>query len=146
MQASQISCAGAYRQQDCRIAPYFIGRNRRIVERKPSSLRIFAKFCTPKCATYHLHTGALASATLVYRCSSALLRTEKDKAREENLREFTKRKGPQVATAQHSISMVISEAFSSFRSLLYPFPNQARHPIIRTLSHNQNKCLPHRSH
>ena len=56
MQASQISCAGAYRQygtkQDCRIAPYFIGRNRRIVERKPSSLRIFAKFCAPKYATY----------------------------------------------------------------------------------------------
>ena len=58
MQASQISCAGAYRQygtkQDCRIAPYFIGRNRRIVERKPSSLRVFAKFCTLKYATYSL--------------------------------------------------------------------------------------------
>ena len=58
MQASQISCAGAYRQygtkQDCRIAPYFIGRNRRIVERKPSSLRFFGHFCTPKCATYSL--------------------------------------------------------------------------------------------
>ena len=56
MQASQISCAGAYRQygtkQDCRIAPYFIGRNRRIVERKPSSLRIFGSSCTPKCAMY----------------------------------------------------------------------------------------------
>ena len=93
MQARQISCAGAYRQygtkQDCRIAPYFIGRNRRIVERKPSSLRIFAKFCTPKCATYPLRTGAATFASLVYRCSSALLRTEKDKAREETLREFT---------------------------------------------------------
>ena len=48
MQASQISCAGAYRQygtkQDCRIAPYFIGRNRRIVERKPSSLNIVNLF------------------------------------------------------------------------------------------------------
>jgi hypothetical protein len=70
MQASQISCAGAYRQygtkQDCRIAPYFIGRNRRIVERKPSSLRIFAKFCTPKYATYHFCTGAATFTTLVF--------------------------------------------------------------------------------
>jgi len=56
MQARQISCAGAYRQygtkQDCRIAPYFIGRNRRIVERKPSSLSNFRQYCTPKCAMY----------------------------------------------------------------------------------------------
>ena len=44
MQARQISCAGAYRQygtkQDCRIAPYFIGRNRRIVERALNSSTI----------------------------------------------------------------------------------------------------------
>ena len=71
MQASQISCAGAYRQygtkQDCRIAPYFIGRNRRIVERKPSSLRFFAKFCTLKYAMYYLRTGAAIFASLIYR-------------------------------------------------------------------------------
>ena len=89
MQASQISCAGAYRQygtkHDCRIAPYFIGRNRRIVERKPSSLRFFANFCTLKYAMYHLCTSALTFASLVYRCLSALLRTEKDKAREDEL-------------------------------------------------------------
>ena len=76
MQASQISCAGAHRQygtkQDCRIAPYFIGRNRRIIERKASSLRIFAKFCTPKYATYHLRTGVAAFATLVIRACVVL--------------------------------------------------------------------------
>ena len=32
-----------------------------------------------------LHTGAATFATLVYRCLSALLRTEKDKAREDEL-------------------------------------------------------------
>jgi hypothetical protein len=57
-----------------------------------TSLRIFGHSCTTKCAMYHLRTGAATFATLVYRCLSALLRTEKDKAREENLREFTKRK------------------------------------------------------
>jgi len=94
MQASQISCAGAYRQygtkQDCRIAPYFIGRNRRIVERKPSSLSNFRQYCTPKCSTYPFVLALPHS--FFYRYSSALLRSEKDKERAENLREFTKRK------------------------------------------------------
>ena len=46
-------------------------------------------FCTLKYATYHLRTGVAAFTSLVYRCLSALLRTEKDKAHAENLREFT---------------------------------------------------------
>ena len=47
--------------------------------------KAFRKFLYAKMRHVPLRTGAATFATLVYRCSSALLRTEKDKAREDEL-------------------------------------------------------------
>ena len=54
--------------------------------------KVFRKFLYAKIRHMPLGTGAATFTFLFYSCLSALLRSEKDKAHAEKLREFTKRK------------------------------------------------------
>ena len=83
-------------------------------------------------------TGASAFASLFYRCPSASLRTEKDKAREAFRWDVYYLYTSKENITQRHISMVISKAFSSSHNLSHPFPNQSHHQTIRTSSQNPN--------